>query len=102
MRSPPAISRRKALGLGVGVAGALVLAPGRLANATVTGTTDPCLGDAAGFTGYYWRGPSNPYNEVNLGGTVSPGPNLILNPSFEDGAPGTTAPNWIFAPPPPL
>jgi len=101
MESSLAISRRKALGLGLGVVGAIALAPRSLANATVTGTTDACLGDAAGFTGY-WQGPSNPYNEVNLGGTVSPGPNLILNPSFEDGAPGTTAPNWIFAPPPPL
>ncbi|MEJ6510798.1 MAG: hypothetical protein QNL59_07255 [Actinomycetota bacterium] len=100
MGCSPAISRRKALGLGAGIVGALVLAPGRLANATVTGTTDPCLGDGSGFTGY-WHDPSDPYNEVNLGGTASPGPNLILNSSFEDGAPGTTAPSWTFAPPPP-
>lgn len=99
MEQLPAISRRKALSLGLGIVGAIALAPGALANATVTGTTDPCLGDAAGFTGY-WNGPSNPYNEPNLGGTASPGPNLILNPSFEVGAPGTTAPNWTFVPPP--
>ncbi|MBJ7307844.1 MAG: hypothetical protein JHC63_08270 [Acidimicrobiia bacterium] len=100
MESSSAISRRKALGLSAGIVGALVLAPGRLANATVTGTTDDCLGDAAGFTGY-WHDPSDPYNETNFGGIAQPPSNLILNPSFEDGAPGTTAPNWTFAPPPP-
>ena len=101
MGSSPAFSRRKALGLGAGAVGALILAPGKLANATVTGTSDPCLGDASGFTGY-WHGPDNPYAEPNLGGIAQPTPNLILNASFEDGAPGTTAPSWTFVPPPPL
>jgi hypothetical protein len=97
----PEISRRRAIGLGLGVAGFMVLNPAGLASATVSGTTDPCLGDAAGFTGY-GHGPSNPYDEPNLGGSNPIGiGNLITNGSFEDGAPGNTAPGWTFVSPPP-
>ncbi len=97
----PEISRRRAIGIGLGVAGVMVLKPSALASATVTGTTDPCLGDASGFTGY-WHGPSNPYNEDNLGGpSLGGSTNLIVNGSFEDGAPGATAPGWTFTLPPP-
>jgi hypothetical protein len=97
----PEISRRRAIGLGLGVAGFMVLRPAGLASATVSGTTDSCLGDAEGFTGY-WHGRQNPYNETNLGGSNPVGSeNLITNGSFEDGAPGNTAPGWTFVPPPP-
>jgi len=97
MRPVPEISRRRALGLGAGLLGALVLAPSSLASATVSGSTQACDG---GFTGY-WNGPANPYNEVNLGGpNVGGSTNLITNGSFEDGAPGTTAPGWTFTLPP--
>lgn len=101
MSSSPQVSRRRAIGLGLGVAGFMVLNPAGLASATVSGATDPCLGDAEGFTGY-WNGSSNPYNEVNLGGPHLIGTgNLITNGSFEDGAPGNTAPGWTFVSPPP-
>ena len=101
MSSSPQVSRRRALGIGLGVAGFIVFNPGGLASATVSGSTDPCLGDAAGFTGY-WHGPSNPYDEPNLGGSNPIGSgNLITNGSFEDGAPGNTAPGWTFVSPPP-
>ncbi len=98
MKSPPEISRRRALGLGAGVLGAMVVAPGSLASATISGSTQPCDG---GFAGY-WHGPPNPYNEDNLGGpSVGDPTNLIANGSFEDGAPGNTAPGWTFVSPPP-
>jgi len=98
MAPHPEISRRRALGLGAGILGAMVLAPSSLASATVSGSTQPCDG---GFAGY-WHGPSNPYNEDNLGGSNPVGSeNLITNGSFEDGAPGNTAPGWTFVPPPP-
>jgi hypothetical protein len=101
MGIPASFSRRRALGLGAGVIGAIILAPGSLANATVTGATETCDGGASGSTPYYWHGPDDPYNEPNLGGIAQPTPNLILNPSFEDGALGSTAPSWTFVPPPP-
>lgn len=104
MESVPHISRRRALGLGLGVVGVLTVSPSALANATVTGATEPCPGDGMGFTGY-WNGPSNPYNETNLGGPGGPSAsstgNLISNASFEDGSPGATAPGWTFVSPPP-
>ena len=98
MKSLPAISRRQALGLGAGLFGVLALAPSSLASATISGSTQPCDG---GFAGY-WHEPANPYNEDNLGGPgVGDSTNLITNASFEDGAPGNTAPGWTFVPPPP-
>ena len=98
MKSLPAISRRQALGLGAGLFGVMALAPSSLASATISGSTQPCDG---GFAGY-WHEPANPYNEPNFGGSNPIGSeNLITNASFEDGAPGNTAPGWTFVPPPP-
>ena len=87
MSQASGISRRRTLGLGLGIAAALALDPTRLASAEVTGSTQSCDG---GFAGY-WHGPSNPYGEPNLG------TNLLSNPSFEDGPPGATAPGWTFS-----
>lgn len=99
METTPHISRRRALGLGLGVVGVLTVSPSALASATVSGTTDPCLGDGSGFTGY-WNGPSNPDDEPNLGGPgLGSSVNLISNGSLEDGVPGATAPRWIFVSP---
>jgi hypothetical protein len=99
MDTSPHISRRRALGLGLGVVGVLTVSPSALASATVSGATDPCLGDGSGLTGYC-NGPSNPKDEPNLGGLgLGSSVNLISNGSLEDGVPGATAPKWIFVAP---
>jgi hypothetical protein len=78
--SASTLSRRRALGFGALAAGGLLLAPQFAAVAFATGGPNSWLADS---------GPS-------------PRPNLLLNPSFEDGSPGPIAPSWAFGSPVPV